>query len=303
MRNEEYQSWRHQKERGSFFLVKAMVWIVKNTRHFIVELLLYPICTYFLIFSRNARNASYSYLSRILDKPPKLRQRFHHFYVFSQTLVDRVFFNSNEFDDHYIEVSGGDIVEKYVQEGRGCLLLGSHLGSFDLVKIYGEQFRNVSIKILMDENMSPGTTTLFQSLDNKYLDNVIPVGTPGSILKIKELLSEGGILGILGDRVFDSQKSVRCKFLGKEASFPTGPILLAGILQVPIILFFGLRNDENNYKIYFELFSDQIILNREHRNEEVNKWVEKYVRRLEFYAHLAPYNWFNFFDIWKPLVK
>jgi predicted LPLAT superfamily acyltransferase len=27
---------------------------------------------------------------------------------------------------------------------------------------------------------------------------------------------------------------------------------------------------------------------------------QHYTRRLEYYAEIAPYNWFNFYDFWHP---
>jgi predicted LPLAT superfamily acyltransferase len=39
-------------------------------------------------------------------------------------------------------------------------------------------------------------------------------------------------------------------------------------------------------------------LNRERRAEDTQHWMQSYVERLEHYARLAPYNWFNFYPFW-----
>jgi predicted LPLAT superfamily acyltransferase len=39
-------------------------------------------------------------------------------------------------------------------------------------------------------------------------------------------------------------------------------------------------------------------LNRARRAEEIQSWMQRYVARLEYYARLAPYNWFNFYSFW-----
>jgi predicted LPLAT superfamily acyltransferase len=39
-------------------------------------------------------------------------------------------------------------------------------------------------------------------------------------------------------------------------------------------------------------------LNRDHRTEDIARWMHRYVERLEYYARLAPYNWFNFYPFW-----
>ena len=103
---------------------------------------------------------------------------------------------------------------------------------------------------------------------------------------------------MLGDRVFGADKTTRCEFLGAPATLPAGPILLAAVMHCPIILFFGLYRGGNRYDIYFEHFADEIVLNREHRAEEIQSWTQRYLKRLEHYARVAPYNWFNFYSFW-----
>jgi len=70
------------------------------------------------------------------------------------------------------------------------------------------------------------------------------------------------------------------------------------MMHCPVILFFGLYRGGNRYDIHFEHFAEEIVLNREHRAEEIQSWMQRYVARLEHYAHLGPYNWFNFYSFW-----
>jgi len=115
---------------------------------------------------------------------------------------------------------------------------------------------------------------------------------------VRESLDANYFIGMLGDRVFGADKTTRCDFLGAPATVPAGPSLLAAMMHCPIILFFGLYRGGNRYDIYFEHFADDIVLNREHRAEEIQSWMQRYVVRLEHYARLAPYNWFNFYSFW-----
>ncbi len=77
-----------------------------------------------------------------------------------------------------------------------------------------------------------------------------------------------------------------------------GYILLASVLKVPVILFFGLYRGDNRYDIHFELFTDQVTIERNNRSADLQLWTQRYANRLEHYARLAPYNWFNFYDFW-----
>jgi predicted LPLAT superfamily acyltransferase len=74
--------------------------------------------------------------------------------------------------------------------------------------------------------------------------------------------------------------------------------LLAALTGCPVILFFGLYRGNNRYDAHFELLAERIDLDRCHRQEQLAEWAQRYADRLEHYARLAPYNWFNFYDYW-----
>jgi predicted LPLAT superfamily acyltransferase len=127
---------------------------------------------------------------------------------------------------------------------------------------------------------------------------VIPIGTVDSLIRAKDRLDQGEWVGILGDRVVANDRLVRVPFLGSEATFPAGPFLVASALKVPVVLFTCLYLGGNRYREYFELFAEEIVIDRRHRDADLEKWVRRYAERLEYYCRLAPYNWFNFYDFW-----
>ena len=75
-------------------------------------------------------------------------------------------------------------------------------------------------------------------------------------------------------------------------------MLLASLLKAPVFLFFGLYLGGNRYEIHIEHFADHITLDRGSRESGIQAWTQRYADRLEHYARLAPYNWFNFYDYW-----
>ena len=92
--------------------------------------------------------------------------------------------------------------------------------------------------------------------------------------------------------------TVEVEFLGGKARLPVGPWYLANALRVPVILGFGCYLGDNRYAAHFELFAESVRLPRNDREGAVRELAQKYAQRLEYYAHLAPYNWFNFYDFW-----
>jgi len=67
---------------------------------------------------------------------------------------------------------------------------------------------------------------------------------------------------------------------------------------VPVILFFGLYRGGNRYEVHFELFAEEVMIDRGHRDQQVQQWTQRYASRLEHYSRLAADNWFNFYDFW-----
>jgi predicted LPLAT superfamily acyltransferase len=87
-------------------------------------------------------------------------------------------------------------------------------------------------------------------------------------------------------------------FLGAPAQLPIGPWVLASTLRVPVFLGFGIYRGGNRYDCHFELFAERIDLPRADRDAALQRYAQQFADRLEHYARLAPYNWFNFYDFW-----
>jgi predicted LPLAT superfamily acyltransferase len=121
---------------------------------------------------------------------------------------------------------------------------------------------------------------------------------PELMLQLKDALLAGRMVCIMADRARADERAVSVDFCGSPARFPVGPWALASALRVPVILGFGLYRGGHRYTGHFELFSEQLNISREQRAAELQACAQRYAHRLEHYARLAPYNWFNFYDYW-----
>jgi len=197
-----------------------------------------------------------------------------------------------------VTVHGKEILQREIERGKGSILLGSHLGSFEMLRALGVMQRSVPLKVLMDTVHNQNITRFFDALNPKIAGTVIAPDRPDTLIRVKENLDNGYFVGILSDRVSGGDKTTQCQFLGVPATFPAGPVLLAAVMRCPVILFFGLYRGGNRYEIYFEHLADEVVLDRDRRAEETRHWMQRYAERLEHYARLAPYNWFNFYPFW-----
>jgi predicted LPLAT superfamily acyltransferase len=292
------EQWAGLPERGTSASVKAIGWIAVRFGRTMTRLLLYPIAVYFLLTAKAARRASYQFLERARGHSVRFWYVFRHFYWFAATILDRLYLLRGEFDRFRVTIHGTDVLQRQVENGKGAILVGSHLGSFEVLRTLGVMQRNFPLKVLMNTEHNENITRFFDALNPGIAATVIAPDRPDTLIKVRDSLDASYFIGMLGDRVFGAEKTTRCEFLGAPATFPAGPVLLAAIMHCPVILFFGLYRGGNRYEIHFESFAEEIRFDRERRSEEIQSWMQRYVARLEHYARLAPYNWFNFYPFW-----
>ena len=71
-------------------------------------------------------------------------------------------------------------------------------------------------------------------------------------------------------------------------------------MKRPIIFMTVLYRGGNGYDIHFELLADFSAVAPRGRTVAVQEAMTRYAALLEQYCREAPYNWFNFFDFWRP---
>jgi predicted LPLAT superfamily acyltransferase len=278
--------------------MRFMIWMALSVGRPAARALLYPICVYYLAFSRQANRAIRPYLVRALGRQIGWRDLLRQYHRFASTILDRVYLLAGQHNRFDIDVRGLEFLKERLARGGGCILLGSHLGSFEIVRAIGLSRGSTEIKVLMYEQNAPMVHDFFRDLNLSVADAVIPAGLPDTMLRVKECLARGGIVGILGDRFLKQDQTMSCKFFGKLAAFPVGTMRLTSILKSPVILFFGLYRGGNRYEVHFELFAEEVTIDRRHRDQEIQQWTQRYADRLEHYCRQAADNWFNFYDFW-----
>lgn len=292
--------WAVQGERSNPLALWTIVLIARHLGRWAGRLLLYPIVAYFMIALRQVDRHSRQYLGRVLGRPASIVDVARHLHCFASTLLDRVFVTSGRFEVLDVQVHGAEPLLGHVARGQGCLLMGSHLGSFEVMRCLARTQPELRIKILMHRQQNPMMMRVVEAMDPELAQSIIDTGARDTdlILQIQEALEAGYCIGLLGDRVHDGERSAGCRFLGGDATFPTSPYLMASLLKVPLILCFGLYRGTNRYDIHFEEMAQQLHINRATRTAELQVWAQRYATRLEHYTRQSPYNWFNFYDFW-----
>jgi len=282
--------WKQNQERSLGWVLKLALWGAVTLGRKFLRIVLYPICLYFMFFAPTAKQHAKKYLEKILRKPVTRCIQLKHFYTFASTILDRVYFLKDQHERFDIEVHGLENLHS-ITEGQGAVLLGAHLGSFEVLRSLALK-NKIPLKILMHMETSQMMTSMLHKLNPAIAEAVITMGDPNSILQAKDWIETGGYIGILADRVYQADKTVTRQFLGQNAKFSTGPFRLIKLFKVPVIFFCGVYLGGNRYAIHFEKLDFS-----KHSNIDEN--VVLYIQTLEKYTNAYPLNWFNFYDYWK----
>jgi len=292
-------TWTTERERGSHRLLRGACWLTLTFGWGMGRLLLYPSTLYYYVTAARPRAASRDYLQRVLDRPVREWDILRHFFNFASITLDRVFLLSGRTRHFSITTEGLEALTEVIDRGEGCILLGSHLGSFEALRAFG---RSAPVRVSPVMHQRPGSpmTSLMQALDPALAEDVIAIGSPDAMLQVKASLARGEIVAFLADRDPQNRagRTVTVDFLGQPAEFPTGPFILAAVLEAPVVLFYGLRLGPRRYSIRFERFAERIILNRATRQADLAAQVTRYSTSLAKQCQVAPFNWFNFFPFW-----
>jgi len=148
-------AWQRLPERSSPFWLATIAWIALHLGSSLVRLLLYPITGYFMVFRNATLPATRRYLRRALEREPRWGDLFRLYHTFACTLVDRLYVLAGRDDRLQLDLHGLEVLDRHAASGQGCLLVGSHLGSFEIIRALGRTRRGLRVKALMDVEATP----------------------------------------------------------------------------------------------------------------------------------------------------
>ena len=294
--------WRKIPEAGTVFGIRALVTFARIFGRRIAGWFLYILAFYYALIRGTARRASRDYLRRI-GQSSGFWSIVRHIHTFAQVSLDRLFFLTGRVTSFQFEQKNHDLLVEAAKSGRGVLLLGAHLGSFEVMRCRAKEF-NVPINVVVDFSNAERVNNVLRSLAPDMETRLISLGTDplAAMLQIKAAIDRGEHVAILGDRLpskrTGSARIITSQFLGENALFPAGPWLLAHALKCPVYFVAGIYTRPNHYALHFEFLADEVKLDRKEREVALARYAQTYASMLETYARSAPMNWFNFFDFW-----
>jgi predicted LPLAT superfamily acyltransferase len=292
-------SWTHDDERSNQGVLRLMTWISLRLGRRIARLVLLGISAYFVLFAPSARRASRQYLKRVLGRDANWADGFRHVFSFASTIHDRVYFLNGRFDLFDIRVQGLEHIDAVLAQGQGAFLMGAHFGSFEVLRALAQQRGNIPVSLLMYADNARKINAALHAINPAATHDIIPLGRVDSMLRLRERLDAGGVVGMLADRSLHDDATATLPFLGPPAPWPRGSLRIAALLRRPVIFMVGVHLGGNRYDVHFQPLVDFSATQSRQRAAAIDAALKSYVALLQDHCFAAPYNWFNFYDFWQ----
>ena len=293
-------AWAREGERSHAWLLRLMARFSLAAGRPLGRVVLRAIALYFMLFAPAAQRASRAYLTRVLGRAPRWRERYRHVLCFASAIHDRVFLLTGRGAQLQVQVQGAEALHAALQDGRGALLMGAHLGSFEVLRAMGRERGGLRVAMAMYEDNARKLNATLAAIAPDALRDVIALGHVDAMLRVRDRLDAGYLVGLLADRSLAADDAcTRLPLLGADAPFPDGPWRLAAMLQRPVFFMAGLYLGGNRYEVRFERIADFRATPRGERQAAMAAAQQAYVQVLERTLRAAPCNWFNFYDFWQ----
>jgi predicted LPLAT superfamily acyltransferase len=290
------------KTRGGVLGHRIFVFILNFSGLSLAYFTLRFVAFYFFLFSKSTP-VLYSYFRKhhSYGKWKSMVSVYQNYFVFGQTLLDKVALLSGVNTSFEVTHEGGEYLDEVSRIGKGGILISGHIGNWEVA---GQLLNRLKTKfnILMYENEHENLNRYMEKVLQEKRFHVIGIrdGDMSHLVELHEAFTNNELVVMHGDRYREGNQTIRTSFLGKEAKFPAGPFILAARFGVPMVIVFAIKETKNKYR-FFAL--PPIEVKRTRTEQELEKTIQdlvnRYVVQFEKMVRAYPLQWFNYYDFWK----
>lgn len=171
-------------------------------------------------------------------------------------IADVATIDQRTIDDLAARVSRFDGLDHLLQAlraGRGVILAGAHLGSFEGAIAALRRASRVPVHVVFARDRLRSFDRA-RSAARRHLEVVEhPVdGGVDTWLALRDALERGEVVAILADRVMPGQRGATLRFFGAAAHLPAGPMRLAAMTGAPVIPTFLIPGADGGGTLRFD---------------------------------------------------
>jgi len=288
------------RTRGGYFGNWFFVQLIRFLGLRVAYVWLVFVAAYFTFASPRSYRASVNYLRRVLGPKPWWRWPplvYRHFFSFGVTLLDRLAVVMGRHPMH-CSFEGEERFQEYLKQGRGIILLGAHVGGWEMGGHLLGRF-GIPVNLVVLEKEQEHIRRLFdRALEGKQFRILTADENPLRSVPIIAALRRGEMVGLHGDRAFGGT-DLTAPFLGGQARFPIGAYHLAAVTGAPIFQVFAVRERIGHYRFF--TFPPRFVTRDDVRRNPaaLRECVGQYAARLESVLRQYPFQWYNIYGFWE----
>lgn len=221
-----------------------------------------------------------------------------NYYRLGQILIDKVAINGGMADRYRFEFENYPQFLNVLDGGTGVVMIGAHVGNWEIGTPFFDKYGK-KLNIVMFDNEHERIKEILKRNSSAMPDfKIIPVSRDSfdHIFRITEALERKEYVCFQGDRYMNEEKLLSAPFMGRAASFPIGPFLLASKLKTPVVFYFAMREKHRTYRFHFHIAAPAV---RKEGKRAEQVLLEQYAEVLERIVRKYPEQWFNYYDFWK----
>ena len=283
------------KSRGNTLGYQIFVFIFKNFGVRPAYFILYFVVLYYFFFSFETSKHIFNFFNQRIgyNKIQSFFKIYTSYYRLGQMLIDKMMILSGMKEQFTSESFGAENMRAIVADKKGGILLGAHLGNWEIAGHYLMGYGD-TINILVYDREHEQLKEYFDNVTGGRRFKLIPIKDDIShIYEIGEALERNEIIATTADRFLYDGKTRSFKFLGEDARFPLGIFQIIKTFRANYSFVYGVKRSTTYYNFYCRPY-------RTVSNETtIDMIMEDYVRDLEGMVKANPDQWFNYYDFWK----
>ena len=300
--------WANLAERGLYWGLRLAAFAYRLLGRRGCMAVLAPVVLYFYITAGERRRASLDFLRRAFAvssrrPPPAWRDGYRHFLSFARRALDSFIAWIGHMPADAVVAGDVAALDDAKARPRGAVFIVSHHGNVGVSRALLDARTRQRVVVLMHTRHAENYNRVVREFNPDAALNTLQVTEigPETAIALQQRVESGDWLFIAGDRtpVGGGRRVATVQFLDAVAEFSQGPYLMAALLDCPVYLFF-CRRVEDRYELNVERFADRVVLPRGRRVEALAGYAAAYAIRLEKHVLEDPFQWYNFYDFWRP---
>ncbi len=287
---------------GSIFQHNIFYLLIRTGGWRLAYFILHFVVLYYILFRPDVRKRCSHYLTRRYPEEKCLGRLVSSYRLsleLGKVLIDRAVVGILGVDRVTASFNEREILHGLISEGKGIIFLMAHVGSWQ-VALSALHFLKIPVNMVVHRDEGDIDRHYFEHQSMKRPYRVIdPEGFLGGTLEMMEALKKGEALCMMGDRIFGNLKNtLGVRFLGENALFPFSAMKIASTSGAPIVVLFPYKAGATGYRLKLAKVI-RVPLVQGRSGGQFLPYLEEYVRALEDFTMEYPFQFFNFYDMWK----